>query len=158
MLGRLLLLFVTVPLVELYLLYRLARVTSFGMTVAIVILTGVVGSVLVRWQGLTTLRRIQEDLQAGRMPGDRILSGLLILLGGAFLLTPGILTDAVGFLLMVPGNRRLLIRHLKASFQESLESGEGGQVFFFRTGGPAAPPPASNDADTITVQSEPLDD
>ncbi|MHC4883840.1 MAG: FxsA family protein [Planctomycetota bacterium] len=126
----LLLLFIVVPLVELTLLFRLADVIGGGATVLLVILTGIVGSHLVRRQGTEVLRLIQSDLQEGKMPADRIFSGLLILLGGAFLITPGVLTDVVGFLLMVPGNRRFIISRLKERVQTRLDRGMGGQPFF----------------------------
>jgi UPF0716 protein FxsA len=152
MLLRLLLLFVLVPLIELLLLVRIAQAIRFLPTVGIVILTGIIGSFLVRRQGLKTLQLIQTDLNAGRLPTDRILSGVLILVGGAFLITPGVITDGLGFLLMVPGNRRLLIRYLRRHFRERLEKGGGG-VRFFHVGG-GGPPGAEPPAEEITVEAD----
>jgi UPF0716 protein FxsA len=139
MLARLVLLFALVPLVELFLLLKLAQVIEFGPTVALVLGTGVVGAWLVRRQGVRTLALIREDLAAGRMPADRILSGVFILVGGAFLVTPGILTDVAGFLLMVPGNRRFLAHWLRQRASDRMQSG-GGEVFFFHVGPGGATP------------------
>jgi len=103
---RLLLLFTVVPLAELYLLLWLAHVTSPLVALATVIVTGIIGASLARHQGWRTWVRIQEQLAAGRMPASELVDGLLILIAGALLITPGILTDAVGFSLLIPPLRR----------------------------------------------------
>ena len=94
--------------------------TDWRLTVALVIGAGVLGAWLIRWQGWRTWRRIQEELARGAMPADAVQDGLLILVAGVLLITPGVLTDAVGVLLLVPPVRRLvksrLIRRFKASF------------------------------------------
>ena len=95
---RLLLLFTVVPLVELFLLVKLGTVIGIGATILIVICTGVLGAWLARWQGLGVLRRLTEDVNQGRLPADALIDGLLILIAGAVLLTPGLITDALGFL------------------------------------------------------------
>ncbi|MFH0910469.1 MAG: FxsA family protein [Planctomycetota bacterium] len=142
MLGWLLLVFITVPVVEIYLLFVVAGAIGWGPTLAIAVFTGILGSALVRHQGLRTLRLIQEDLAEGRLPTDRILSGLFLLIGGAFLITPGILTDAAGFLLMAPGIRRLPARWLKIRLQARLREDARGPIFFFHKGfGREAPRP-----------------
>ncbi len=107
---RLLLLFTTVPLVELALLLWIGARIGVGPTIALILVTGVAGASLARHQGLATWRRFQAALAAGRLPGDELLEGLLILVAGALLLTPGVLTDAVGFLLLVPPARRRIVR------------------------------------------------
>ncbi len=105
MLVRLLLLFTVVPVLELMLLLELGRVVGLAPTLAIVLLTGVVGAWLARWQGLATLRTVQTEMAGGRVPAGALVDGLLILVAGALLLTPGLLTDTVGFLLLVPPTR-----------------------------------------------------
>ena len=102
---RLLLLFTVVPLVELYLLIRLGAVIGVVPTLALVIVTGALGASLARWQGLGVIGRISEDLAQGRLPTDALIDGLLILIAGALLLTPGMITDALGFFLLVPPGR-----------------------------------------------------
>jgi UPF0716 protein FxsA len=101
-------LFVLIPLLELLLLIRVGGVIGAGPTVLLVIVTGLVGASLARMQGFRVLRDIERDLERGRLPTGSLLQGLLVLVGAAFLLTPGILTDAAGLLLMVPEARRRL--------------------------------------------------
>ncbi len=134
MFSRLLLLFIAVPFIELLILIKLSNLIGFGSTVLVIIITGMIGASLVRKQGLQNLRLIETDLNEGRMPADRILSGILILLGGAFLITPGVVTDLAGLALMVPGNRRFIVKYLKSRIKQQYEHGNGGQVFFFHTG------------------------
>ncbi len=99
------LLFIAVPLVELALLFQMARWTSPLFTFGLVIATGAIGATLARWQGFHTLRRIQQELSSGRMPSHALSDGLMILVAGALLLTPGVLTDLFGFSLLVPACR-----------------------------------------------------
>ena len=118
---RLLLLFTIVPLVELFLLVKLGTVVGVGPTVALVIFTGVLGAWLARQQGLGVLRRLSEDLAEGRLPAEALIDGLLILIAGAVLLTPGLLTDALGFLLLVPQSRAVVRKEAVARFKRRFE-------------------------------------
>ncbi len=113
MLARLLLLFITVPLIELFLLVQLGERIGLAATVALVVVTGILGASLARQQGLATWSRFQQESAAGRPPGRTLLDGLLILVAGAVLLTPGLLTDLTGFALLVPPIRSLLSRRLE---------------------------------------------
>jgi UPF0716 protein FxsA len=119
-LSWLILLFVTVPLAELALLVWVGGKVGLGATVALVIVTGVLGASLARWQGLATLARFQGRLAAGELPHEDMIDGILILVAGAVLLTPGLITDAAGFLLLVPGLRRALRRRLARRFAARL--------------------------------------
>lgn len=103
-----LLLLVVVPAAELWLLFRLADATNWAMTLLIVLFTGILGAALARRQGLEVYRRIREQMAQGKTPTAELLDGLMILFAGVFLITPGILTDGVGFLLLVPPVRMLL--------------------------------------------------
>ena len=127
MLLRLLLLFTLVPLVELVLLLILADKTSWQFTLALVLFTGVVGAALARHEGLRCLRRVRQKLEAGELPGDALLDGLMILLAGALLVTPGVLTDLVVFALLLPAFRRVvkrrLVRRLRARIRVSFSAG-----------------------------------
>jgi len=116
-LVKLLLLFTLLPIVELALLLYLADATSWQLALGIVLATGILGAMLARRQGWRTSQRIREQLARGQMPGDALLDALLILIAGALLVTPGVLTDAVGFLLLIPPCRRLIKRRLVARFQ-----------------------------------------
>ena len=109
-LMRLVLLFIAVPLTELFLLLWVSSQTSAVFTFAMVITTGMVGATVARQQGWQTWKRIQEQLAAGQAPASEMVDGLLILVAGALLITPGILTDLFGFLLLVPTGRSYLKR------------------------------------------------
>lgn len=115
--GRLFLLFVLVPLVELAILVRLGTLVGFWPTLALVLTTGALGAVLARQQGLQVIRGIQAELAVGQMPAARLVDGLLVLIGGILLLTPGLLTDVAGLLLLAPFSRR----RMKAALQKRLE-------------------------------------
>jgi len=119
---RLILLFTLVPLAELALLLWLASVTDWRFTLALVVTTGVVGAWLARRQGWRTWRRIQADLAAGRLPADSLLDGLLILVAGAVLITPGVLTDLLGFALLIPACRTALKKYLARRFRDRISA------------------------------------
>ena len=123
---KLILLFTLVPLAELYILLEVAENTSAGFTFALVLGTGIVGATLARWQGFSWRRRLHEDLTAGRLPADSLLDGLLIFIAGALLITPGILTDVVGFSLLVPPLRALVKGAIKRRFMRGFSPGPGG--------------------------------
>lgn len=120
---RLLLLFTVVPIVELGLLIQVGRVIGLAPTIAIVLATGITGAALARWQGLVTLRRVQTEMAEGRVPTGPLVDGLLILVAGGVLLTPGFLTDAVGFLLLIPPTRAAVRRALVEAFRRRMQPG-----------------------------------
>jgi len=118
MLPRLLFLFLAIPIVEMILLIEIGRRIGLLATLGVVVLTGIIGAMLARAEGLEVFRRIQSDLAEGRLPGDAILDGVFVLAGGLLLLTPGLLTDLVGFLVLVPFTRapirRVVLRKLQS--------------------------------------------
>ena len=124
MLGTLLILFVIVPFVELYLLIELGSRIGAVPTLAIVVLTGIAGAVLAKHQGLGVLRRIQTEISCGQMPGDVIFDGVMVLIGGVLLMTPGILTDIAGFLLLIPDTRELFKKYIKDWVSRKIQSGQ----------------------------------
>jgi len=120
--GRLLLLFVVLPAVELALLIRLGGLIGTLPTLALIAVTGVVGASLARHQGLGVLKKLQEESVAGRMPAGSLVDGVLILIAAALLVTPGVLTDVFGFLCLVPAFRQQLkqagLRHFERAVAE----------------------------------------
>lgn len=112
--------FVLLPLVELTLLLWLGEATDWKVSVLLVIATGVIGAALARSQGSRAMRRVQAELQQGRIPADAMLDGLLVFAAGLLLLTPGVITDLIGVSLLVPFSRslwkRLLAQRFKATF------------------------------------------
>jgi UPF0716 protein FxsA len=128
--SKLLLLFVGLPLVELWLLLVVGNRIGWGPTIMLVLITGVVGTGLARTQGLQTLAAIQRDMATGVMPAPRLMDGVMILLAGAMLITPGILTDVAGFLLLVPATRQIIRNYLRIKLERKLR--EGSVSFTYR--------------------------
>ena len=126
MLFRLFLLFTVIPLTEVVLLLKIAEATNWSFTIALVLATGFIGASLARWQGWRTVQRIQSELQQGKMPAGAMIDGLLILLAGVVLITPGVLTDCVGFLLLIPPCREVVKRYLARTFQNRIHVHPGG--------------------------------
>jgi UPF0716 protein FxsA len=123
---RLLLIFTLIPVVEIYVLFRVHALIGLGPTIAMILLTGVAGAYLARTQGLEILARIRSELAAGRAPGEELLDGALVLAGGVVLLTPGFCTDVIGFLLLVPFTRLRLKRIVGRYFRKLAQSGRIG--------------------------------
>lgn len=117
MFGKLLILFTLVPLAELYLFSTLGRQIGFPNTILIIIVTAILGASLTKSQGRKALAKFQQATKEGRLPATEALEGIMILIAGAVLITPGFLTDAVGFLLLVPPVRaamgKVLAKRLK---------------------------------------------
>ncbi len=122
--GRLLFLFIAVPAVELVLLIKLGGLIGVLPTVGIIVLTGAVGATLARWQGLSVIRQLQREVAQGQLPAGALFDGLVILIAGALLITPGFLTDIVGFLSLVPGVRAALRRALRGRIERSIQTGD----------------------------------
>jgi UPF0716 protein FxsA len=118
-----LLLFVVVPAVELSLLIQIGRVVGTLPTLALIVFTGVLGAWLARWQGLGVVRQVQAEMADGRIPAGPVVDGVLILIAGAVLMTPGLLTDLFGFFLLVPAGRRHVKNHLKERLERAVRRG-----------------------------------
>ena len=97
--------FLAVPIVEIYLIVEVARYAGILNTVVLLILVSVAGAWMVRREGLGILRRAQEELATGRVPGRQVVDGLLVLVAGALMLTPGFATEALGLALLFPPSR-----------------------------------------------------
>lgn len=106
------LLFLLVPIAEIYVLIEVGEVIGAGWTILFVIATAVLGAWLVKLQGLTTMQRAQESIRRGDTPALEMLEGMTLFISGFLLLIPGFVTDALGFLLLVPALRRGLLLKL----------------------------------------------
>ena len=113
MLFKLFLIFTVIPFIELALLIKIGTMIGLFETILIIVITGMAGALMVRSAGIECLFRIQKNMDSGIIPTDDLFSGLLILVAGAFLLTPGLITDAVGFVLLIPVSRELVKKFLK---------------------------------------------
>ena len=121
--GRLFLLFVFLPLLELVLLLQIGARIGAWPTVALVVTTGILGATLARSQGLRVVSAVQRRLAVGELPGRELMDGMAVLIGGAFLLTPGILTDLLGFSLLIPFTRDALRRRVEARLADGIRQG-----------------------------------
>lgn len=138
MLLKLILLLTVLPLVELYLLVKLTYWTdSFAVTAAVIIGTGVVGAFLARLEGFRVLKKMRQELRRGQLPPGSILDGVMILVAGALLITPGLLTDALGFFLLMPPGRALVRRVLKRWLRKKIRE---GSIQFRSSGWHRGPP------------------
>jgi len=119
--AALLVLFITVPLAELAMLLWLSSVTSIWFTMGTVIVTGLIGTLLARSQGYATWQKIRTQLASAQMPADSMVDAAMIFAAGALLMTPGILTDGLGFSLLIPNCRtwmkRIGLQWIKRNFQ-----------------------------------------
>jgi UPF0716 protein FxsA len=105
-------LFIVVPLAELYLIIQVGSMIGALWTVLLVLLTAVIGVQLLRIQGFSTLNRARQNMEMGVMPAMEMMEGMVLAVGGALLITPGFITDTLGFLCLIPPTRRALIRYL----------------------------------------------
>jgi UPF0716 protein FxsA len=121
MLLYLLLLFTIVPLVELSILIWIGNQTAWWLPILMVIGTGIAGTALARWQGWQVLRRIRADADAGRMPAEALIDGFLILIAGLLLITPGVLSDLLGILLLIPPVRAIMKRAIAVWIRKNIE-------------------------------------
>jgi UPF0716 protein FxsA len=110
--ARLLGLLILLPLVEILILVKIGAKIGFWPTLALVVIPGALGAVMARSQGLAVVSAIKSDIAAGRLPGSRILDGLLIFTGGLLLIIPGVITGLLGLSVLIPGVRKFYRRAL----------------------------------------------
>ncbi|MFT6115156.1 MAG: UPF0716 protein FxsA [Candidatus Azotimanducaceae bacterium] len=132
-----LLVFIIVPVIEMFILIRVGSMIGALPTIALVVLTATVGVWLLKREGLATLARLQNKIASGEIPGKELLEGVMLIIGGALLLTPGFVTDAVGFVCLLPGLRGplavWLLKHtqfMQGGFQ--MGAGRAGGSFTFQ--------------------------
>ena len=124
MLTKLLILFILVPALELILLIQIGQIIGTLPTIALIVATGILGAFLAKRQGARVLASMRTEIQSGQLPADSLFDGALVLVAGAFLMTPGILTDTVGFLCLIPPSRRVIKRFIWSRIQRSIQSGQ----------------------------------
>ena len=121
LLNRLIPLLIIGPLVELALLIQIGKWIGIGGTFGLCILTAIIGAFLVQREGLKIWLKLQNELIQGRMPGNQLIDGVLILIGGIMLLVPGIITDLIGLTLLAPFTRPLYRVWLKKKFERKIQ-------------------------------------
>ena len=136
-------LFIGVPLIEIYLFIQVGGVIGALPTVLVVIGTAVLGVSLLRSQGFHTMAKFQQEVTTGQLPASTMLEGVALIFGGALLLTPGFLTDAIGFLCLIPFTRQTIIAWIIKNMKVT-SSG-----FYGPTGQPGGQPRPHDDSDVI---------
>lgn len=120
---RLFALFIIVPLLELYVLITIGKYIGAIPTILIVVIAGMAGIALLKREGFKVLNDFKKALYEGKVPGDEILNGILVLVGGVFLITPGLITDVIGFLLLIPFTRMIIKNWVKKFLYNSIKNG-----------------------------------
>ncbi|BAB06881.1 membrane protein FxsA [Halalkalibacterium halodurans] len=119
----LLLLIIIVPAAEIALLILFGQAIGLWPTIGLILLTGVLGAWLAKREGLQTIRLAQLEVEQGRVPSDMLLDGICILIGGVVLLTPGFITDALGFFLLIPQTRGIAKGFILKLFNKMARNG-----------------------------------
>lgn len=132
MLIKLILLFTLIPLIELIILIKLGTVIGVTRTILIVIVTGITGAALAKIQGIQILYKIKNEINSGLVPAGYLFDGFLIFTAGVLLITPGLLTDTIGFLILIPYTRDGLKRWLANMIKDKIKQGEFRIAFFGR--------------------------
>lgn len=134
--GRVFLFIFVFALLEAMVLGQVAQAVGWGVTILLTVVTAMLGSVLFRLQGLQTWVRLNQRMQQGEMPGQELVEGVMLLLGGALLITPGFITDGIGFLLLLPASRKAMAAFVVKKGMLSAMSSTGGnaRVWVHRSG------------------------
>ena len=122
---KLVLLFTLIPLAEIYILMKLGAHFGIGTTLFIVIGTGVLGAYLARLEGYRVLFRIQQETRTGHMPTEGLIDAALIFVAGVVLLTPGLITDILGFFVLIPPTRAICKRWIVRKIKQAMERSQG---------------------------------
>lgn len=123
MFWLLLFIFIIVPIIEIAIFIWTGGFIGVWGVISLILLTGILGTIIVRYEGMQTMRRVQNTLQKGEVPTDEMLTGLLIIIGSILLITPGFFTDIVGFLIVFPLTRRPFILLLKKIIRNMIDKG-----------------------------------
>ncbi|MDH5355810.1 MAG: FxsA family protein [Gammaproteobacteria bacterium] len=142
------LIFIVVPVVEIFLLIQVGGIIGAWWTIGLVILTAIIGVRLLKIQGISTLGRAQQKMQSGEMPAMEMLEGIGLIIAGAFLLTPGFFTDGVGFCLLIPPIRRAMVGAIVTRMAIS------GQFVSMRSGQSHRSPDDPNVIDGVNYKRE----
>lgn len=151
MFANLLLLFILVPVVEIYILVKAGEHIGSVNTIGLVILTGVIGASFAKSQGARIIFKIRGSLSRGEMPGRELLEGAMVLAGGIMLLTPGFITDLLGFSLLLPVTRKFYTGLALTYFEKKFRA---GQWRYYEQQGEDEPP----EKDDVTIDHPPLDE
>jgi len=150
-LGIFLFLFIVMPILEMVILIEVGGMIGALNTVGLVLLTAVIGAALLRQQGLSTLLRANQRLNSGELPAREVAEGLILAVGGALLLTPGFVTDTIGFLCLLPGSRHWLAGQ---ALKRMAVAGQSASFSFRAGSGPFGPRPGPGGARDDIIEGE----
>lgn len=151
----LLLPFIILPILELAVLIEVGSAIGVLYTIGLVFLTAIIGAALLRSQGLATLLRANERMQSGQIPAREVCEGFILAVGGALLLTPGFITDAIGFFCLLPGSRHWLVnRMLKRAVVSGQSAFFGGTFGQGPMGGPQVRPGRRDRHGNVIIEGE----
>jgi UPF0716 protein FxsA len=122
------LIFIIIPIIEISLLINVGQLIGAWYTIGLVLLSAFIGINMLRYQGLSTLARAQQKMRQGEMPQQEMIEGLVLAVGGALLITPGFVTDIIGFCCLFPFTRMGFIKLASRRFKSSMASGQFGQM------------------------------
>ncbi|SHI18501.1 FxsA family protein [Sporanaerobacter acetigenes] len=114
---------IAMPIIDLYILIKASQNMGFWTTVMLIIATGIAGYYLARSEGKVVISSINRELSQGRIPGDDLLTGLSIIIGGIFLIVPGIVTDIIGITMILPGTREIYKNYIKKRLEDKIRRG-----------------------------------
>lgn len=134
--GIFLVLFIVMPIVEMTILIKVGTLIGALNTIGLVLLTAIIGAALLRQQGLATLLKANQRLNSGELPAKEVAEGLILAVGGALLLTPGFVTDTIGFLCLIPGPRHWLAGQ---ALKRMVVASAGSTQNFHFSSGPKGP-------------------
>ncbi|CCQ97975.1 FxsA cytoplasmic membrane protein [[Clostridium] ultunense Esp] len=120
---KIILLFILLPILDLYILIKASQTMGFGVTVVLIILTGIAGYYLAKTEGRLVIRNINNAMSQGNIPGNEILTGFSILIGGFLLLLPGIVTDIIGITMVLPGTRNFYKEYIRRKIERMINKG-----------------------------------
>lgn len=120
---KIVLLLILLPILDLYILIKASQTMGFGVTVVLIILTGIAGYYLAKTEGKLVIRSINSAMSQGNIPGNEILIGLSILVGGFLLLLPGIVTDIIGITMVLPGTRNFYKEYFRGKIEKMINKG-----------------------------------
>ena len=137
----LLILFLIIPIIEIYALLKVGDIIGAFPTIILVVLTAVIGAGLLRQQGLSTLARLQQNMGQGKLPAQEMIEGVLLAVGGALLMTPGFVTDTMGFLCLLPFSRKFIAQNIMKRSADKLKVGVSAQMggFTYQSANDKAP-------------------
>ena len=125
MFRALFLLFIIVPIIEIALLIQVSEVIGGFATIALIVVTAIIGAKLVKQQGVSAMRDAQLQMAQGQMPAEQLFTGICVIVAGVLLLTPGIVTDVFGFLLLTPAIRKRMAAAFASQAQVRMTQGGG---------------------------------